>query len=395
MPPARAARPAAAPARRGVDDSGGSVPVLVARLEAAADAGDVDARQLADHLGVAAGALRALLAEPARLTVEQAAAVAHALAVDAATMRALRRAALPAGPDASPIAPAHQSTAAAPAAAAPAAGSHSPAPRSTLDLLGAIVDAVRPDAAGHALRTAVLDVAAEAARAVGRPLPPGAHALRARLAADAPGVDDGRSGPPADASASNVLVAPVVAADVVLEADVVASEAAALVRELQRTAPGYDDLFAPLHDDALADLLARHALAVHAAPGVPAGTRFVLTPPLFGRRRLVLAAAATADQRRLALRSALAACAAGHAADDRPLASPAPCAVALATDVAALADLVPFWQVADLRRRGRLGWRALAVHVAEAAAAMARDWPPAHAADVGTARVALFRHHGL
>jgi hypothetical protein len=109
----------------------------------------------------------------------------------------------------------------------------------------------------------------------------------------------------------------------------------------------------------------------------------------------VLAAAATADQRRLALRAALAACAAGHAADDRPLASPAPRAVALVTDVAALADLVPFWQVADLRRRGRLGWRALAAHVAEVAAALARDWPPPRAADAGTARVALFRHHEL
>jgi hypothetical protein len=187
---------------------------------------------------------------------------------------------------------------------------------------------------------------------------------------------------------------PDAAPDAVPDAAIVA-HAAALVRELQRTTPGYDDLFAPLHDDALADLVARHALAVHAAPAAPPGTRFVLTPPLLGRRRLVLAAAATPDQRRLVLRAALAACAAGHAGDDAPLASPAPPALARACDVAALADLVPFWQVADLRRRGRLGWKALAEHVGALAATLAGDWPPERAADCGRLRVALFREHDL
>jgi hypothetical protein len=165
-----------------------------------------------------------------------------------------------------------------------------------------------------------------------------------------------------------------------------------VVRELQRTAPGYDDLFAPLHDDALADLLARHALAVHLAPGVPAGTRFVLTPPLLGRRRLVLSAGATADQRRLAVRTALAHCAAG---DGGVIPSPAPEAAAGVADAAALADLVPFWQVADLRRRGRMGWRAIAAEVARAARAIAGDWPEWRAAARAELRTALFRHHGL
>jgi len=54
---------------------------LVARLEAAEDAGAVDARQLADLLGVTAGALRAALARPHALSGEQAAAVARARSV--------------------------------------------------------------------------------------------------------------------------------------------------------------------------------------------------------------------------------------------------------------------------------------------------------------------------
>jgi hypothetical protein len=121
----------------------------------------------------------------------------------------------------------------------------------------------------------------------------------------------------------------------------------------------------------------------------------VLTPPLLGRRRLVFAASATPDQRRLVVRAALAASAAGHAGDDQPLASPAPDGLARVADVVALADLVPFWQVADLRRRGRLGWRALAEHVAALAAAMAGDWDAARSADRGALRVALFRTHQL
>jgi hypothetical protein len=318
--------------------------------------------------------------------------------VDAAAMRGLRRAdarpadAVAAGAPAAGAAP----NAAAPDAAAPHVVPPPPppaAPLSTLALLEGVLRAVQGDAAGRVLRAAVLDLAAEAARAAGRPLPPGAHALRARLAAAAraggPAVMGGEAvggGAEDSESAGGEPDAPDGA---------VAAHAAALVRDLQRTTPGYDDLFAPLHDDALADLVARHALAVHPAPAAAAGTRFVLTPPLFGRRRLVLAAAARPDQRRLVLRAALAACAAGHAGDDAPLASPPPPALARACDLAALADLVPFWQLAELRRRGRLGWKALAEHVAALAAALAGDWDPARAADRGRLRVALFREHDL
>jgi hypothetical protein len=348
---------------------------LVARLEAAEDAGAVDARQLADLLGVTAGALRAALARPHALSGEQAAAVARALAVDPATMRALRRA--PVDDDARAAAAAPDGSARGPDAAA------SETPASTPELLECVLRAVRADAIGVALRAAVLDVCEGAARQAGRPLPPGAHALRARLAS--PDAVE----PPAAAVALPLTGG---AGDAAADAAARLARAAEVVRELQRTAPGYDDLFAPLHDDALADLLARHALAVHLAPGVPAGTRFVLTPPLLGRRRLVLSAGATADQRRLAVRTALAHCAAG---DGGVIPSPAPEAAAGVADAAALADLVPFWQVADLRRRGRMGWRAIAAEVARAARAIAGDWPEWRAAARAELRTALFRHHGL
>lgn len=381
MPPARPrpAAPAAARGRAAREDAAhnaADAPLpLVARLDAAEDAGDVDARQLADLLGVTVGGLRAALARPAALTAEQTAAVARALGVDAAAMRALRRA--PAG--AADVADAVSGT---------PNGNAGAAPRSTLDVLEAVLGAVRGDTDGLRLRAAVLDVAGTAARAAARPLPPGAHALRARLArADA--------GAPPVAADDAPLAAPPAAAPAPGDDAPLIAAAAALVRELQRAAPGYDGLFAPLHDDALADLLRRHAVALHEAPGVAAGMRTVLTPALYGRHRLVVPAAATADQRRLAARAALAHLLAGHAGDAAVLPSPVPEPLARLADLVALADLVPFWQLADARRRGRLGWRALAGHAAELAAAIASDWPPERVADRGLLRVALFRAHQL
>jgi hypothetical protein len=85
----------------------------------------------------------------------------------------------------------------------------------------------------------------------------------------------------------------------------------------------------------------------------------------------------------------------GDAGAGGALASPAPPALARLADTVALADLVPFWQVGDLRRRGRLGWRALAEHVGASAAHLAGDWEPARAADRGALRAALYRAHGL
>lgn len=377
-------------ARDDARDDAPPVAPLVARLDAAEEAGDVDARQLADLLGVTAGGLRAALAQPAALAAEQAAAVARALGVDAAAMRALRRAPASGAGGVSTDAP------------GPAPhGSPAPAPRSTLALLEAALGAVRGDADGLGLRAAVLDAAAAAARATGRPLPPGAHALRARLTrgdSDAPDASPGASADAtsvlavASSGAPNGMSHPVpVPGD---DAPLVEA-AAALVREIQRAAPGYDDLFAPLHDEALADLLRRHAVAVHEAAGVAAGTRLVLTPALYGRHRLVIPAAATADQRRLAARAALAHLLAGHAGDTAVLASPAPEPLARLADLVALADLVPFWQVGDARRRGRLGWRALAGHVAGEVARLAGDWSAARAADRGALRIALWRTTGL
>jgi len=386
MPPAARARSAPPGARDDADAAEahrGDAP-LVARLAAAADAGAVDVRQLADQLGFTAAALQQALARPATLDAEQAGVVAHALGVDQATMRALRRAPAAHGVSDHGVSDDAAGTITDVTSAPRGHAGTPPGPRSTLELLDAVLHAVCGDADGRALRAAVLDAAERAARDAGRPLPPGAHALRARLTRDPVG------GAAQHVDTPDHALAP----DTADDAGLVAA-AAALVRDIQQSAPGYDALFAPLHDDALADLLRRHAVAVQAAGGPRAGTRLVLTPALFGRHRLIVPAAATSDQRRLMARAALAHLLAGHVDDATPLPSPAPPLLARLADLVALADLVPFWQLADARRRGRLGWRALAAHVAELAAGLAGDWGTGRCADRGALRVALFRAHQL
>ncbi|HZF68522.1 MAG TPA: hypothetical protein VEZ47_10825, partial [Gemmatirosa sp.] len=71
----------------GADDT----PPLVALLDAASEAGEVDARQLADALGLAPAALRRALAAPGALPREQLEVVARTLRVDRALLRTLGR----------------------------------------------------------------------------------------------------------------------------------------------------------------------------------------------------------------------------------------------------------------------------------------------------------------
>ena len=171
-------------------------------------------------------------------------------------------------------------------------------------------------------------------------------------------------------------------------------DAVRTIRALQAAGSGYDDLFAPVHDDAILALLRRFTLAVHDA-ALGATSAVVVTPALYGRAVLVRSAQASAEQRRVALRLALAHAAAGHVREERPLPAPAPPHEARVAALVALADLVPFWQLAHARRRARLGWAALTDDVARQAAALAGDWSWAWAREVARLRVALYRRDGL
>ena len=428
--PAGAADGREGDAREGEEegDAGAESP-LALLFDAAEEAGVVDHERVADVLGCTPGTVRLALAGAVDAALagapERVAALAAALGVDRGAVRdALVRGASARGAvdrvaagRASTGAPLIQSDPPEGPADRGAAwarrtpGDHGlpsvPVARLTdvqaLDRTVAAIDADVPW--GPAARLAVIDAAERTARAAGRPVPPALHALRARVrpapvasgatgpAEIAPNAPPAVGAPAAGGHAADPLP-PRLARGGDPEHAALTDDAARAVRLLQEAAPGYDDLFAPLHDDALALLVRRHGLRAWEAP-LGATSAGVVTPPLWGTAFVVVSAGATADQRRLALRVALAHAALGTVREDAPLPAPAPEPAARIAELAALADLLPFWQLADLRRRGRLGWRALEAHLAAAVAALAGDWPPSRAADRAALRVALYRRTGL
>jgi hypothetical protein len=63
-------------------------------------------------------------------------------------------------------------------------------------------------------------------------------------------------------------------------------------------------------------------------------------------------------------------------------------------DLFALADLVPGWWIAEVRR-GKTAWRAVKAEVALAVAEYAETWPPARFADRAELRLRLYRERGI
>jgi hypothetical protein len=388
-----------------------SAPPLLRLLDAAEEAGELDVRQVAQAVGMETAGLRAALADPATLDRAQRDALGAALGLDRARLRALLG-----GPPRADLSRAHAPTAdaprtdgpagATPAHDAPAVAPETSAmsetseaaapPRSTAELLERAVLAVDDGAPwGRAARLALLDAAERRAAEAGRTVPRELHALRAR-------VRDGRTPTrPAErgvesgaASAPDADVPRPRRGALAPDAERAVDEAARTVGVLQAAGAGWDDLFAPVHDDVLAALLRRFTLAVHEAP-LGATAAAVVSPPLYGRGVVVLSAQAGAEQRRVALRVALAHAAAGHVREERPLPFPAPPHEARVAALVALADLVPFWQLAHGRRRARLGWTRIADDVARQGAALAGDWPRAWTTEVAALRVALYRGTGL
>jgi hypothetical protein len=385
------------------------------------DALDLDQRQLAEAMGFgASAAFRAALEAPERLERRQLARLAVLLGVDSRAVYAAASASAPQRDadadaphgDAAPSGDAARgedhsaadrardgdATAGEPTAPAPEAPTHAPtqsparspaeepsaAELPVADTLAATLErtvaAVDDDPLGRRVRLAILATVQTAAAEAGRTVPPELYDVRRRVqAGQLPWVGEG----------AIVLEERGAGAD-----DAVLAAAAALVRDVQATASGYADLFAPVHDDALGELLRRLTVSVRAAALGPTSA-CVVTPPLYGRYLLVCSADATADQRRLALRRGLAHVMAGHVGALAPLPLPAPPAAERLADLAALADLVPFWQIEDLRRQGRLGWRAVTDAVARTTRALAGDWADERAQDRAVLRIRLYRAYRI
>lgn len=166
------------------------------------------------------------------------------------------------------------------------------------------------------------------------------------------------------------------------------------VRQLQRLGLGYDDLFSPLPDEALDAALRRLTIR---ATGHTLGTETVelVTPPLYGRYLLLWSTDVDADRRRFALRHGMGHVVAGHVTAPRFLTADGDwmSAEERVADLFALADLVPFHQVAALRRGG--SWRAVRAEVAALVRMHTHAWPAERVEDRAAMRVALYRELAL
>jgi hypothetical protein len=388
--------PAVRPSRAASPDADDTPPIL-RLLDAAEEAGELDVRQVAEALGLGVSALRSALARPGALDRAQRTVLAGALGVDRTTLRTLlgpedasdarEPAALAAGDAQEPAGGERTS----PSPRAASAADALPAPRSAAEVVERAVLAI-DDAQpwGRTVRLAVVDAAERGAREAGRAVPRELHALRARVGAGARAVEAS----PAPTEIVDTAPPARPRHGLAPEDARALDAAAAIIRELQRTGAGYDDLFAPLHDDAVTALLRRFMLVPHEVP-LGATSAVVVTPPLYGRAVVVLSSAATPDQRRIALRLALAHAAGDHVREERPLPFPAPPHEARVAALVALADLLPFWQLSHGRGRARLGWAALTDDVARQAAMLAGDWTEAQVRDAAMLRVALFRRDGM
>jgi len=177
------------------------------------------------------------------------------------------------------------------------------------------------------------------------------------------------------------------------EADVLHAVADA-VRQLQRLGIGYDDLFSPMTDEAMDAALRR--LTIRASGhALGTGTLELVTPPLYGRYLLLWSTDVDADRRRFALRHGMGHVAAGHVTAPRFLTADGDWMSAdeRVADLFALADLVPFHQVAALRRGG--SWRAVRAEVAALVRMHTHAWPAERVDDRTVMRVTLYRELAL
>ncbi|HEX2201863.1 MAG TPA: hypothetical protein VHG91_01125 [Longimicrobium sp.] len=174
----------------------------------------------------------------------------------------------------------------------------------------------------------------------------------------------------------------------------VLAAAARLVAAARERVAAYAGPVAPVRTDQVAALMAAAGCHVEVFPFRSATVAMTL-PKTAGVYPVLLNRAAERTDRFFALRHELAHVLAGEAeravflADEGFMAAPERVA-----DLFALADLVPGWWIADVRR-GRTPWAKVRAEIALAVAEYAAEWPPRRFADRAVLRLRLFREAGI
>ncbi|HEX8363565.1 MAG TPA: ImmA/IrrE family metallo-endopeptidase [Longimicrobium sp.] len=167
-----------------------------------------------------------------------------------------------------------------------------------------------------------------------------------------------------------------------------------LVGEARRWVGEYAGATAPMRTDQVSRLLAAAGCHVEIFP-FRSSTVAMTLPRCAGVYPIFVSRHAERTDRWFALRHELAHVMAGDTdgavflADEGYMALPERTA-----DLFALADLVPGWWIADLRR-GRTPWRTVRAEIALAVAEYAEGWPAERLTDRAALRLRLFREHAV
>lgn len=156
----------------------------------------------------------------------------------------------------------------------------------------------------------------------------------------------------------------------------------------------YGDLFSPLHDDGVLELARRMTVQVTYA-AIGERDLEAVVPPVYGRYLMVISTDVDERRRAFALRHGLGHVAAGHVTDIAFLRSLEERNEWMAheervADLFALVDLVPWWQIGELRK-GRTSWGALRQMCCRIIRQHTIDWPEARVMDRAELRLALYR----
>lgn len=174
----------------------------------------------------------------------------------------------------------------------------------------------------------------------------------------------------------------------------VVSVAAWLIAVARRAIQDYAGPRAPLRTDQVAALLAASGCHVEVFP-FQSDTVAMTLPRCAGVHPVLVNQDAVRTDRFFALRHEAAHVLAGDLEGAVYLAHEGYCAHAeRVADLFALADLVPGWWIAGVRR-GRTPWREVRAEVAGAVAAYAESWPAERLQDRAMLRVRLFRDRGI
>lgn len=152
----------------------------------------------------------------------------------------------------------------------------------------------------------------------------------------------------------------------------------------------YAGLFAPLHDEGLADTLRRSTVLLRLEP-LAEGVMELVTPPMFGLYVMTVSSTLTYDRRRFATRHGLGHVVAGHVSELSFLSASRDHTTLeeRVADTFALADVVPWWRLDELRR-GRASVGQVKQLLCRVLRQNTVGWPEARVIDRANLRMRLY-----